>query len=181
MLLRHQVPDDKPLVILDEIHKYAKWRGLIKGLHDTRKSKQRFLVSGSARLDYYRKGGDSLQGRYHYYRLHPFSLRELDPCASSSSLASLLRFGGFPVPVLAGSDRDHRRWQKEHTERILNEDLRDLERVREISLIELSIPWCQAPDSPFQFAPPNGLFHACLKNLTPFSTSSAANGFRDHK
>src|SRR5687768_6332561 len=51
LLLRHQIPDDQPLVILDEIHKYAKWRGLVKGLHDTRKSRQRFLVTGSARLD----------------------------------------------------------------------------------------------------------------------------------
>ena len=137
LLLRHEIPDDQRLIILDEIHKYAKWRGLVKGLYDTRKSKQRFLVTGSARLDYYRKGGDSLQGRYHYYRLHPFSLQELDSSGHASALEVLLRYGGFPEPLLAGNDRDHRRWLKEQTERILHDDLRDLERVREVSLIEL--------------------------------------------
>ena len=35
------------------------------------------MITGSARLDLYRKGGDSMQGRYHYYRLHPFSMSEL--------------------------------------------------------------------------------------------------------
>lgn len=136
-LLREQIPEQQPVVVLDEIHKFARWRGLIKGFYDTRKASQKFIVTGSARLDYYRKGGDSLQGRYHYYRLHPFSLRELDAAAPSSLIEPLLRFGGFPEPLLAGSDQDHRRWQREHMDRIIHEDLRDLEKVREISLMEL--------------------------------------------
>jgi predicted AAA+ superfamily ATPase len=94
-------------------------------------------VIGSARLDYYRKGGDSLQGRYHYYTLHPFSLCEVDPEARRETVDGLLRFGGFPEPFLSASDQEHRRWQREHRERIVREDLRDLERVREVSLIEL--------------------------------------------
>ena len=57
--------------LLDEIHKFKGWKRFIKGQYDTLKDKFRFLVTGSARLDIYRKGGDSLQGRYHYYRLHP--------------------------------------------------------------------------------------------------------------
>lgn len=136
-LLREQIPEGQPLVVLDEIHKFARWRGLIKGFYDTRKSVQKFIVTGSARLDYYRKGGDSLQGRYHYYRLHPFSLRELDATAPPSFIEPLLRFGGFPEPLLAATDQAHRRWQKDHLDRIVQEDLRDLEKVREISLIEL--------------------------------------------
>ena len=38
--------------------------------------KARYLekaVAGSARLDLYRRGGDSLQGRYHHLRLYPFA------------------------------------------------------------------------------------------------------------
>jgi len=136
-LLAGEMPAGRSLLILDEIHKFARWRGLVKGLHDTRRSKQSTLVIGSARLDYYRKGGDSLQGRYHYYRLHPFSLRELDPQPSPSTVHALLRFGGFPEPFLSGSEREHRRWQKEHRERVVRDDLRDLERIREVSLIEL--------------------------------------------
>jgi len=35
------------------------------------------MVTGSARLDHYRHGGDSLQGRYHFHRLHPLSFAEI--------------------------------------------------------------------------------------------------------
>jgi predicted AAA+ superfamily ATPase len=137
MLLRGEVPASEPLVLLDEVHKFARWRNLVKGLYDTRKSKQAILVIGSARLDYYRKGGDSLQGRYHYYRLHPLSLREVDPGAHKATVDLLMRFGGFPEPLLAADEREHRRWQREQRERVIRDDLRDLERVREVSLIEL--------------------------------------------
>ncbi|MBK9323441.1 MAG: hypothetical protein IPM97_10965 [Bdellovibrionaceae bacterium] len=41
---------------------------------DKNRNEVNFIVTGSARLDHFSKGGDSLQGRYHYYRLHPFSL-----------------------------------------------------------------------------------------------------------
>lgn len=138
-LLDGEMPSGEKIVLLDEIHKYARWRGLVKGLYDTRRSQLSILVTGSARLDYYRKGGDSLQGRYHYYRLHPISLRELDPAADAKTVRLLLRFGGFPEPLLAGSETEHRRWQKEHQERVIRDDLRDLERVREVSLIELLV------------------------------------------
>lgn len=136
-LLRGELPPDQPLVLLDEVHKFARWRGLVKGFYDRHKSRVSFLVTGSARLDYYRKGGDSLQGRYHYYRLHPFSLPELDPECRSSTLERLLAVGGFPEPLLRGDAREHRRWQRQRRERIVREDLRDLERVRELSMIEL--------------------------------------------
>lgn len=144
-LMHGRIPMDQPLLLLDEIHKYARWRNLVKGLFDKHRTRLSILVTGSARLDYYRKGGDSLQGRYHYYRLHPFSLRELDPEGKSSSLQALLRFGGFPEPLFAADETAWRRWQRELRDRVLREDLRDLERVREISLIELlltHLPGC---------------------------------------
>ena len=62
-ILQGKLPSNQNLIILDEIHKYKEWRNLVKGLYDKRKSKTSFLITGSARLDYYRKGGDSLQGR----------------------------------------------------------------------------------------------------------------------
>lgn len=138
-LLSGEMPPGEKLVLLDEIHKYARWRGLVKGFYDTQRSKRSILVTGSARLDYYRKGGDSLQGRYHYYRLHPISLRELGRSADAKTARLLLRFGGFPEPLFAGSDREYRRWQREHQERVTRDDLRDLENVREVSLIELLV------------------------------------------
>lgn len=136
-LLRGEIPPGQRLIVLDEIHKFARWRNLLKGFYDKHKSGVSFLVTGSARLDYYRKGGDSLQGRYHYYRLHPFSLGEIDPQTRPSSLERLLRFGGFPEPFLRADDRQLRRWLREHRERVVHGDLRDLERVKDVSLIDL--------------------------------------------
>ena len=135
-LRRVELPPNEPLLICDEVHKYARWRNLLKGIYDTEKSFRRIVVTGSARLDYYRKGGDSLANRYRYFRLHPFSLRELDPKPSASHLDALLRFGGFPEPLTRQDEAEHRIWQRDRLARVLREDLRDLERVREVSLVE---------------------------------------------
>ncbi len=138
-LRRGELPGGERLVVLDEIHKYSRWRNLVKGLYDSEKSTRRFVVTGSARLDHYRKGGDSLAGRYRYYRLHPFSLPELTRATGTSAvdaLQALLTFGGFPEPLVARDERGLRLWQRERMARVVREDLRDLERVREISLVE---------------------------------------------
>jgi predicted AAA+ superfamily ATPase len=132
-----ELPPGERRIVLDEIHKYARWRNLVKGLYDTREPGQSFLVTGSARLEIYRRGGDSLHGRYHSYRLHPVSLREAG--GGRDALDALLRFGGFPEPFCHGSERHWRRWQRERLDRVVRDDLRDLERVREVSLVELLV------------------------------------------
>ena len=130
--------DQEVLLIFDEIHKYKKWRNLIKGYYDTQKENHKFLVTGSARLDYYRRGGDSLLGRYHYWRLHPFSLFEKDLKLSRTEIyRRLLTLGGFPEPFLDNSEREARRWRESRIARVIREDLRDLESVQEIPLMEL--------------------------------------------
>ena len=136
VLLRGELPARERIIVLDEIHKFARWRNLVKGFYDTHKSTISFLVTGSARLDYYRKGGDSLQGRYHFFRLHPFSLREMSSTPKPEDVDLLVRFGGFPEPLLRGNERVWRRWQRERVARVMNEDIRDLERVREVSMLE---------------------------------------------
>src|SRR6266705_413687 len=136
VLRRAELPAGEPLILLDKIHKYARWRNLLKGIYDTEKSRRKILVTGSARLDYYRKGGDSLAGRYRYFRMHPFSLRELSRAPSRSDLETLLNFGGFPEPLFSQSETEHRIWCRDRISRVIREDLRDLENVREISLIE---------------------------------------------
>jgi hypothetical protein len=135
-LRRVELPPGERLLVFDEIHKYARWRNLVKGIYDSEKSKRRILVTGSARLDYYRKGGDSLANRYRYFRLHPFSLTELNRNPTRRDLDALLRFGGFPEPFLQQDEREHRLWQRDRIARVVREDLRDLEQVREISLVE---------------------------------------------
>ena len=132
IILKGEWPVDQKLIVLDEIHKFAKWRGLIKGFYDTQKKIHHFLVTGSARLDYYRKSGDSLLGRYHYYRMHPLSIAEV----GEQNLEELVRFGGFPEPFIAQRESSLKRWHLQRRERIIYADVRDLERVNEISNIE---------------------------------------------
>lgn len=134
-LLHGMFPADQRLVVLDEIHKYRRWRNWLKGIYDKAKTVRQYLVTGSARLDLYRRGGDALTGRYHSYKLHPFSLREFDPTCSPAAQESLFKYGGFPEPLLSQSDRALRRWQRERMHQVLREDLRDLERVEELVLV----------------------------------------------
>ena len=138
-LLDEAIPGGQPLLVLDEIHKFPRWRNLVKGFFDTRSDQTAFLITGSARLDHYRKGGDSLQGRYHYYRLHPFTLGELTTSPGAGDLQTLMRYGGFPEPLLAGNLRSWRRWQRERLSRVVYEDLRDLENLRQVALVELLV------------------------------------------
>jgi uncharacterized protein len=130
---------DQPLIIFDELHKYRLWRSLTKGLYDKYFPEMKILVTGSARLDHFRKGGDSLVGRYHYHRLHPFTLPELSKDGESDIVASLLRFGGFPEPFLKQEERHHKRWMRERISRVVTQDLIDLERVKDVSLVELLV------------------------------------------
>lgn len=68
----------------------------------------RIIVTGSAHLDIYRKGGDSLMGRYFLYRMHPLTVAELiSPAVPEDGIKKpaklpddqwqcLVNFGGFP-------------------------------------------------------------------------------------
>ena len=136
-LLQGDLPGDQSLVIMDEIHKYKGWRNLVKGLYDSNKSRRRFIITGSARLDHYIRGGDSLQGRYHYHRLHPLSLYEANSSPTRSDLDHLLQFGGFPEPFLKGNTRHWKRWQRERQSRVIQDDLINLEHVKEVSQLDL--------------------------------------------
>ena len=134
-ILRQYFPTEK-FIIFDEIHKFKLWRGYVKGLYDKHKYKKKILVTGSARLDYYRHSGDSLQGRYHYYRLHPFTVKELD-IQTTEDIKSLLNLGGFPEPFLSGSKRQALRWQREYRSRVIHEDISSLELSQNLSQMEL--------------------------------------------
>jgi len=147
-----------PLVILDEIHKARGWKRTLKGIWDTLEEPADFFVTGSARLAVYRKGSDSLLGRYLPFRLHPLSICELDrsdvpepddarerlflpPESNESSreerLADLMEYGPFPEPVLAQNPRLARLWRRTRIEAIIREDLRDLSRIPDLSRVEM--------------------------------------------
>lgn len=124
------------LWVFDELHKYRSWRNLLKGLYDQYKAAHRVLVTGSARLNVYRHGGDSLQGRYHYLRLHPLSVAELG-IRSAKEFMNLLELGGFPEPFFRGGKTDAKRWSREYRTRLIQEDLTSLERVQDLGNMEL--------------------------------------------
>jgi predicted AAA+ superfamily ATPase len=137
-LLQGQLPAT-PIVVLDEIHKYQEWKNLVKGFFDTRKNKQTFLVTGSAKLDYFNKSGDSMHGRYHYYRLHPFSLPELIAKPSIKDVEQLFTFGGFPEPLFKQNMRMLRRWHNERIHRVIYNDLRDLSSINNLNALSLLV------------------------------------------
>ena len=132
-ILRGRLPATEVLAF-DELHKFHRWRGWLKGLYD-RQGGVRILVTGSGRLDYYRHGGDSLQGRYHHLRLHPLSVAELS-VTDADGLRRLLDLGGFPEPWLSGSVDAARRWSREYRTRLVEDDIRGLERVEDLSALE---------------------------------------------
>jgi len=134
-ILRRQLPVS-PLWVFDEIHKYRSWRAYLKGLFDGRREGQRILVTGSAKLDLYRYGGDSLQGRYHLLRLHPLSFAELG-AGGGDLLRDLLVLGGFPEPFFSGSRREAKRWSREYRGRLVHEEVAGLERIQDLGNLEL--------------------------------------------
>ncbi len=154
-LMSFEFPGDEALLIFDEIHKYKRWKSLIKGIYDSYKSKYKVIVTGSAHLNIYKKGGDSLQGRYHYYTLHPFSLAELfsiknnytpfselnfhneNPKGFNDGFHQLFKFGGFPEILFKQSEQSLRRWHNEKLERLFREDIRDIEAIRDIGNMKL--------------------------------------------
>ncbi len=145
-ILRRELPP-AGFWVFDEIHKYRDWRNYLKGLYDARAATgtarhtgadagRRILVVGSARLDAYRFGGDSLQGRFHLLRLHPLSAAELG-LETAGELGDLLRLGGFPEPYMSGSEVESRRWSREHRTLLIREEVTSLERIQDLGRLEL--------------------------------------------
>ena len=141
--------DKVPLVIFDEIHKYSQWKSFIKGFYDRYHKECRILVTGSARLDVFKKGGDSLMGRYFYYRLHPLSVNELlnrPPSATDiqmpvkiadKAFLNLLKWGGFPEPYLKQDQRFYNRWTRLRKQQLFQEDIRELTNIQGLGQLEI--------------------------------------------
>jgi hypothetical protein len=104
---------------------------MVKEWFDKWGDRLHILVAGSARLDHYRHGGDSPQGRYHFLRLHPLSVAELN-LSTSQKVKELLAFGGFPEPYLLKDEIETKRWSREYRTRVVKGDVHDLERVMDM-------------------------------------------------
>ncbi len=130
------------LLVMDEIHKMREWKGWLKGVVDGRVSGQALLVTGSARMDTFRQGGDSLAGRYFAFRLHPFSVREWCDqrhIPAADALDHLLARGGFPEPCLAVDAVQADRWRAQYFTDLIREDVLEFSRVHEINTMRLFV------------------------------------------
>ena len=155
----------RPLIAFDEIHKHKHWKNILKGLYDLHHRQAQFIITGSARLDYFRQSGDSLVGRYFSYRMLPLGLSEamgnLQRILNDDSLISGFRedellatlndvslptakevleqmmvFGGFPEPFLKSNKRFLTKWRRDYKSLLLYEDLRDLSRIQDLKGVE---------------------------------------------
>ncbi len=130
---------DQQLIVFDEIHKMKKWKQWIKGIYDKEKGDNLYLLTGSSRMDTFKKVGDSLAGRYVSARLNPFSLKELNTKNPKKSAEDMIVLGSFPEPLLSGSERKAAIWRKTHLDIIIRQDLIQLESIRDLMSIEMLI------------------------------------------
>ncbi len=145
-----ELAETKPVLIFDEIHKFGKWKNFLKGFFDVYEKATKIIVTGSARLNVYKKGGDSLMGRYFYYRIHPLSVAEITTPhliekeirqkptpISESDWHALIEYGGFPEPFVQRSKQFSHRWQSIRKDQLFREDIRDSTRIQELAQLEL--------------------------------------------
>lgn len=144
--------EGRKIVAFDEIHKYVRWKNFLKGFFDIHESELGIIATGSAKMDVYKRGGDSMMGRYFPYRIHPLSVAELLDVGlpgerilkmprkiDDASWEALWRFGGFPEPLLRNSQAFSNRWNSLRREQLLRTDARDLTRIEDLDrLIMLS-------------------------------------------
>jgi predicted AAA+ superfamily ATPase len=127
------------LLIFDEIHKMPGWKTYIKGVFDTRPAQLKILVTGSARLEYFRHAGESLSGRFFTHRLFPLSAGELAACGSAPDIDRLMSRGGFPDPFLAENDADAQRWRKQYVDGLVREDVFNFEKFSDYKSLTLCL------------------------------------------
>lgn len=143
IILKREWDFQKKLIVFDELHKMPKWKAWLKGVYDKKPRANSILVTGSARLNAFKKTGDSLAGRHFYYRLHPFDMKELSQAkvklTDQEKFNRLMTVGGYPEPFLKGDMRSYLRWRQTHLDLILRQDLADFEVVRDLRSIEVLV------------------------------------------
>lgn len=147
----------KACLIYDEIHKYANWKNYIKGVWDSYHDLFDIVVSGSGRLDLFKRGKDSLLGRYLQLIVFPFTLGELlKKCKGSRELVEaldhgideasaeakehfirLLSMGGFPDPYIKDDAVFTKNWRHERHALVINDDVRQIAQIRELSQLQV--------------------------------------------
>lgn len=147
-----------PVTLIDEIHKFGRWKSFLKGFFDAYGDRSRLIVTGSSRLDIYRRGGDSLMGRYLLYRMHPFTVGEIvdqrlpdedrivraPRRVADGEWLALWEHGGFPEPFTKRDRRFTRRWAALRRQQLVREDIRDLTHIHELGQIEALVRYLES-------------------------------------
>ncbi len=175
-----QLKASKPVVLFDELHKFPKWKQFLKGFFDTYADQTRIIVTGSSRMDIYRRGGDSLMGRYFLYHMHPISIAEaldqtlpdaqtiirLPQKIKDHDFDALWTHGGYPEPFLKRDIRFSRQWQKLRLQQLLREDVRDLTKIAHLDQLEMLV-------NVLQHSSANQLIYSNLANEVQISIDTA--------
>jgi len=150
---------EKQWIILDEIHKDKKWKEILKAYYDEFNNYLTFIVCGSAKLDIFRKTGESLLGRYFLFKMFPLGPNDIvygenfklenawdtvNPIYFESinnefknAVNQLFEISGFPEPFLKGKKSFYKRWQKSHISLITTEEIRDLTKIYDIARLQM--------------------------------------------
>ena len=152
-------------IVFDEIHKRNRWRDILKGVYDVFGDDFRFLVTGSARLDLFRRSGDSLVGRYNLFHMMPFNIGEIAGLRKGVSFLAekspkkrlkifeeqvsgqisasveeafqhLWRYGPFPEPFLRQNERFSFKWHQDYLSLVIREELKDITKIVELDKVE---------------------------------------------
>ena len=123
------------LIVFDELHKMPKWKSYLKGVYDTKSPAIHILVTGSARLDAFKKVGDSLAGRFFVHHLLPVTLAELKNTPFKNQMARLMERGGFPEPLLAATNTAASRWRSLYTDSLLGQDVLEFQDIDKVNAI----------------------------------------------
>jgi uncharacterized protein len=130
------------LLVFDELHKMPRWKSWLKGIYDGRPLDNQILVTGSARLDFLKKSGDSLAGRFFSLRLHPLSVGEWGAehgTTQEQALSHLLERGGFPEAALASTTNEAERWRMQYLDGLIREDILEFSRLQEINTMRVLV------------------------------------------
>ncbi len=147
-----------PLVAFDEFHKNIKWKNQLKAFYDLYGNQIKIIVIGSAHLNTYKKGADSLLGRFLHFRLHPLTVAELDTknknsftqlesfiknpedfdlYSNTKLVTDLFQYSGFPEPFLSQSQKIYNVWSRSRNELMIRQDLKDLSQIMQIGQVEI--------------------------------------------
>jgi len=141
-------PEGEALLVLDELHKWRRYKKWLRDEIESHGDRLRFLVVQGGELE-----GQLLDEAVRSYRLHPYSVGEIAPANAGhlqvdkeipigatgepEALEALLETGGFPKTFAAKRAGTRKRWRRERLERFFGEDVRDVAPIRDWASLEL--------------------------------------------